>query len=69
MGWGDFSSEASFSTYDYPGTPTGVTTAYNNMNIKISWTAPATNYKPILEYKILIKDTTMTTYHEQTTYC
>ena len=47
MGWGDFSPEATFYTYDYPDAPTSVTTEYNNMNIKISWVAPATNYKPI----------------------
>ena len=50
MGWGTFSSVASFYTYDYPDAPTSVTTAYNNMNIRISWVSPITNYKPIEEY-------------------
>ena len=54
MGWGPFSSVASFYTYYYPDAPTSVTTTYNNMNIRISWVAPVNNYKPIEDYQILI---------------
>ena len=63
MGWGPFSSVASFYTYYYPDAPTSVTTAYNNMNIRISWVAPVDNYKPIEDYQILILNSVNSTYY------
>lgn len=52
FGWGLESPEIGFYTSDKPGAPTTVVTALNNMNIKISWVAPSSNYKVIDAYKI-----------------
>lgn len=69
FGWGSFSPIATFSTSDVPGAPTSVKTAYNNMNIKISWVAPNNNYLTIDEYAISIRDTTGLVYNTDSTYC
>ena len=69
MGWGDPSSEVGFYTFSYPNKPTSVQTAVNNMNVKISWVAPNSNYKAITAYQILMKNVDTGLYYEDTTYC
>lgn len=44
------------------------TTAIDGTNVKISWTAPSSNYETITAYKVFI-ETISGTFVEETTYC
>jgi hypothetical protein len=48
-----------------------VTTSYDSVTggVKISWTAPNSNYDSITSYKIEILDSTDTVWNTETTYC
>lgn len=69
MGWGDFSPISTFYTFSQPGSPTSISTTVNNMNVKISWMAPNSNFKPVDAYKIKIKNKATGLYYEDLSYC
>lgn len=56
-GWGDYSTSASFQAAQAPAQPSPApTTALVDASVRISWTAPSSNYKTITAYLVEIRD-------------
>ena len=56
QGWSSYSNITPIIAASVPGSPSGITTSYDASNVKISWTAPASNGgSPITSYTIKIK--------------
>lgn len=56
QGWSSYSDITPIIAASVPGSPTGITTSYDLSNVKITWTAPASNGgSPITSYTIKIK--------------
>jgi len=54
-GWGTFSNIASITASSTPAQPAAVTTAIHNNMLRITWTAPTSNYASIDSYRITIQ--------------
>ena len=68
-GWSaSWSSVAAIAATYVPVAPVSITTALNNIYVRISWTAPFNNYESIDKYMILIEKSDGT-YLEDTSYC
>lgn len=52
-----------------PEKPLAVTTEFSNLNIKISWQAPVSNYQPITAYRVLIATRDLTAFFESKQHC
>lgn len=67
-GWSVASSTLSVVASGIPDKPTAVVTVEQNEDVKISWTAPASNYATITAYKLVIENASGALI-EETTYC
>ena len=59
-----------FQAAQRPDQPQAVTTLLSNLNVRIAWTAPTDNFKPITKYEVLIQDTDASgNFVEDTVHC
>lgn len=69
-GWSaSWSSTTGITATYVPDAPLSISTALNNIYVRITWTAPFNNYESIDKYMILILKSDGTTYQENTAYC
>lgn len=70
-GWGQFSSITGIKAASAPGQMSPVTASIDltTGNVRISWSAPASNSEPITKYKIEILRSDGTTFSEDLTHC
>jgi hypothetical protein len=67
-GWGAYSAEVAVVASGVPDQPAAPTTALENLDVKISWTAPAAHHATITAYSVRIEDATGAIV-EETTHC
>mmetsp|Transcript_33982 Transcript_33982/g.25069 ORF Transcript_33982/g.25069 Transcript_33982/m.25069 type:complete len:432 (-) Transcript_33982:2733-4028(-) len=70
-GWGTYSNVATFIASAEPDQPddTLIVVSITNSYMRISWSAPSSNYQTIDAYYIEIQDHSATDFYEETTYC
>lgn len=69
FGWGPYSTTLTVVPSQVPDTMSAVTTAVDGTNVKISWSAPASNGAAITKYKIMILQSDGLTYTESSSSC
>jgi hypothetical protein len=55
-GWGTYSSIQTIYTAQEPSKVTSITTTNSGLDVIVAWDEPTTNYSPILEYAIEIRE-------------
>jgi hypothetical protein len=68
-GAGPFTSAVSVQTSQAPEQPDAPVLVVNGQYVKISWTEPFANYRPVLGYQILIETSTTNTFIERKALC
>lgn len=69
QGWSTFSAVVSYQAAQWPDKPNVITSSLVQTSIRISWTAPANNFKTITKYKVVIQNTDATDFVETVSYC
>ena len=68
-GWGELSEPLTVVASTMPDQPEPPVISIEDLNVKISWSAPNNNYAQISSYIIKIANEAKDSFEEQTTYC
>lgn len=69
QGWGPYSATMAAQAADVPGEPAAVSTALADASVRVTWVAPASNFKTITTYTVEIQNAAGTLYLADTTHC
>jgi hypothetical protein len=68
-GWGELSDQLTEVASSMPDQGLSPVITIEDLNVKISWTAPNDNYAQITSYVVRIAHESSETFEEETTYC